>query len=644
MSDRERLLSLTQKYADGIATADDVAQLQALLRDSRVSRSWFREYLELDAALERAAAFDGRSTADPSRVPTRQRIVAGALVALTILGSIALTVAGTMRHDARVPRLTAFWFMVQHPPATPPSASPAAGTSSRDFVQDDAASALPPTAANLPPPADGNPAADSASHIVPDVTGETAMGASSQPVWKAAGKVAGDKAERVGGKIPFDRALNAASNAASNAAARLTAATVAVVTRDLGAQWGPGAGPADDSLVPGTYDLREGTVEVKFRSGAKAVLVGPARMDVYDASHVSLNTGRVRVTVPEGPDEGSFRVDTPTSRLADAGTEYGVEVQPTGCSLVQVYEGELSASAKVESRWQPEQPIGEGRALRFGDGMEEVPFWPERFVQLLPGPDAPEGRGSLPYNRSRYRSITVPAAPPGVTIDGDLSDWDLSHRIRAACEPPYSEHYFLEGAVMHDREHLYVGAHVGDPHPLRGMISPLENVNRHGMGGAVSLRISTDRQAGWPLRAENVVARLGRPAGPQDLSDKLAFVVMWYYAPSQLPCLHLRYGMDMHGLKVNPDGYRGAFRADTDGRGYTLEYAIPWKLLNAHDDPPRAGDELGFMFLTHWSDAAGKKWQGQLIDVTDPDEHGWNFERAATWGKAIYASPSPSPP
>jgi hypothetical protein len=176
---------------------------------------------------------------------------------------------------------------------------------------------------------------------------------------------------------------------------------------------------------------------------------------------------------------------------------------------------------------------------------------------------------------------------------------------------------------------------------MRGQISPLEHVNRHGMGGAVSLRISTDRKAGWPLRAENVVARLGRPAGPQDQSDKLAFVVMWYYAPSQLPCLHLRYGMDMHGLKVNPEGYRGAFRIDPDGRGYTLEYAIPWKLLNAADDPPTAGDELGFMFLTHWSDAEGKKWQGQLIDVTDPDEHGWNFERAATWGKAVYQSPTP---
>jgi hypothetical protein len=556
MSDREPLLALIQKYADDVATADEIARLHSLLRVDVRARRLFREYLELDAALERMAAFDGRPAHRASRWPLWQRIVAGTTVAMVIAGLAALSAGWLESHSA-----------------TPIADNP-----------------------RLSPSPQG----------------------------------------------PLDSAFNAASRAATRwTVAPWTVATVAVVTRDLGAQWGPGAGPADDSLVPGTYDLREGTVEVKFRSGAKAVLVGPAQLDVYDASHVSLNTGRARVTVPEGPDETSFRVDTPTSRLADAGTEYGVEVQPTGCSLVQVYEGEVSASAKVESQWQPEQAIGEGRALRFGERMEEVPFWPERFVQLLPGPDAPEGRGSLPYNRSRYRSIAVAAAPAEIAIDGDLSDWDLSHRIRAACEPPYADHYFLEGAVMYDREHLYVGAHVGDPHPMRGQISPLEHVNRHGMGGAVSLRISTDRKAGWPLRAENVVARLGRPAGPQDQSDKLAFVVMWYYAPSQLPCLHLRYGMDMHGLKVNPEGYRGAFRIDPDGRGYTLEYAIPWKLLNAADDPPTAGDELGFMFLTHWSDAEGTKWQGQLIDVTDPDEHGWNFERAATWGKAIYQSPTP---
>jgi len=94
--------------------------------------------------------------------------------------------------------------------------------------------------------------------------------------------------------------------------------------------------------------------------------------------------------------------------------------------------------------------------------------------------------------------------------------------------------------------------------------------------------------------------------------------------------------MDKHRVQVNPPGYQGAFREDVDGRGYTLEYTIPSQLLNTADDPPRAGDELAAMWLVHWSDPAGRNWQGQLIAVMKPNEPGWNFLRAATWGKAIY--------
>jgi hypothetical protein len=120
------------------------------------------------------------------------------------------------------------------------------------------------------------------------------------------------------------------------------------------------------------------------------------------------------------------------------------------------------------------------------------------------------------------------------------------------------------------------------------------------------------------------------------VSDKLSFIVLWYNAPERQPCLHLRHGMDLHGRQVNPPGYRGAFRRDGDDRGYTLEYAIPWAVLHAADDPPRGGDVLAALWLVHWGDAAGRNWQGQLIDVTTPGERGWNFKRAATWGKAIY--------
>ena len=111
-------------------------------------------------------------------------------------------------------------------------------------------------------------------------------------------------------------------------------------------------------------------------------------------------------------------------------------------------------------------------------------------------------------------------------------------------------------------------------------------------------------------------------------------MVLWFYAPEKLPCLHLRYGMEFEGARVNPPGYRGAFREERGG--YAAEYAIPWALLNAEADPPRGGDVLAASWLAHWSGEDGLTWKGQLIDVVNPDEKGWNFDNAATWGRAIY--------
>ena len=53
--------------------------------------------------------------------------------------------------------------------------------------------------------------------------------------------------------------------------------------------------------------------------------------------------------------------------------------------------------------------------------------------------------------------------------------------------------------------------------------------------------------------------------------------------------LRLQYGLKIHGDTTDANGWQGAFRKDADGKGYTLEYTIPWSLLNCADDPPRAG-------------------------------------------------------
>lgn len=406
------------------------------------------------------------------------------------------------------------------------------------------------------------------------------------------------------------------------------------VTRTSAVRWGDAALKIGERLGASRVTLASGVAEFRFDNGVQMVLSGPAEIELQDTMHAWLHSGQVMFRVP--PAAIGFTVETAEAAIVDLGTEFGVEAGTQGGSLMQVYEGEVLASVKGDVTEPSQRRVLQGEAVRVNGALHNTEFWPERFVRLLPGPEDPAGRGAYPYNVSQFDSVQIVPAPAKITVDGDLSDWNLSGRFRSACEPPYAENYYLEAAMMYDDRHLYIGAHVGDPYPMRSQMRPTDPVDRHGAGGAVALRISTDRDAGWPLSAVGEGERYGRPASAADLSDKLSFVVLWFCEPEQKACIHLRHGMDLHGVQVNPPGYQGAFRKDVDGRGYTLEYAIPWNLLNAADDPPRVGDELAAMWLVHWSDAAGRKWQGQLIDVMKPNEPGWNFLRAATWGKAIY--------
>ena len=408
-------------------------------------------------------------------------------------------------------------------------------------------------------------------------------------------------------------------------------ASVAVLTNTAGAKWTNGSAPTPGTpLYPGRVKLDAGVAEIAFGSGAVAVVEGPAEIELVSAGGAFLHAGQavVRATA-------AFAMETPTLHVADrGGYEYGVLVEPSGDTVLQVYDGEVVATRKESG---DSRELDGGRAVRVAGSVEPVPFWPERFVRVLPSKDDPTGRGTQPYNRAAFESVDVLPARTPLRIDADLSDWNLAGRFHAACEPPYGDNHSVEAAMMYDADNLYVSDHVRDPFPMRSQISPREKRELYGGGGGVALRISTDRRAGWPLTAEGLpLTRKPRSTDRADTNDKLAFLMLWFHRPSEESCLQIRYGMDFHGGVVNPSGYRGAFRADPDGLGYTLEYAISWELLHAAADPPRAGDVLAASWLVHWADATGKVWKGQLIDVTNPRETGWNFQRAATWGRAVY--------
>lgn len=96
MNDREKLLELVQRYADGIATTDELARLQVLLVDDVEARRTFRSYLELDAALERVAQGRGFGTPETEQKLIRQpganarRLISAACASCALIAVLVL--------------------------------------------------------------------------------------------------------------------------------------------------------------------------------------------------------------------------------------------------------------------------------------------------------------------------------------------------------------------------------------------------------------------------------------------------------------------------------------------------------------------------------------------------------------------------
>lgn len=422
---------------------------------------------------------------------------------------------------------------------------------------------------------------------------------------------------------------------------------VATLTNAVGCAWGLPERPLKGTpLRAGRVELNAGMAEFTFADQTVVLVEAPAVIELVGPSRAYLHSGRVVAKVPH-PATG-FVIETARASVLDLGTEFGVGVGDSGDTLVQVFEGRVVADFK-STGGVAQRRLDAGQTVHVGGGDEDRPrdlvSSEQRFVRRMP-PAKERGRDELvPYNRHRFDAMHIVPAAKAPTIDGDLSDWDLSGAFFCPCEEPFAKDYYVKGAMMYDKDFVYIAAHVGDPEPMCSVIDPATDPTLGWKGGGVQVRLSTDKGLGWPIDAANGLG-LNKRRGPlpQDNSPRLAHLTMWYCKPKDLPCLHIAYGMDFRKDVTNPAGARGVFRKDKDGRGYTLEYAVPWRLLNAEADPPRGGDVLGCTWNVHWSDEEGRLWRGYLVDVLNPNEKGFTYWSAGTWGRAVYHDKGKLPP
>jgi len=163
-----------------------------------------------------------------------------------------------------------------------------------------------------------------------------------------------------------------------NAASSVTA----LLVDEAGAEFAQQRQRGEVRFDPGSYELRAGTVHLRFANGADLVVQGPARFEIRDESHTQLAFGRVRAIVP--PTAHGFTLETKEVDYEDIGTEFGLSVDAdTGASSMHVFDGQVNLHRAGATRVI--KSVFEGDGVRCRDGRVDAAD--DLDLDRFPSPD-----------------------------------------------------------------------------------------------------------------------------------------------------------------------------------------------------------------------------------------------------------------
>jgi hypothetical protein len=158
---------------------------------------------------------------------------------------------------------------------------------------------------------------------------------------------------------------------------------------------------AQDCLWEGTKDempgrnmragkmlrLSRGLAEIEFDRGARVILQGPASLELLSGNQIRLLQGSLTARVPEKA--RGFTVLSPSGKIVDLGTEFGLSVDEAGATALRVFDGKVEASplaaddARVTLRQNQAAHIdGRSGAVRTLDRNDP----PAQFVRAIVPP------------------------------------------------------------------------------------------------------------------------------------------------------------------------------------------------------------------------------------------------------------------
>ena len=165
---------------------------------------------------------------------------------------------------------------------------------------------------------------------------------------------------------------------------------IAKVVRSVNPSWTRDGAPETltmgDWLLTGRYALREGVVQIKFPWGTEVTLEAPAEIEFTRDGARRLWHGQLVAKV--SPEDTGFTIDTPTVRVIDLGTEFGISTEPDGGSEVHVFKGAVEARQHLAEPNAAARPItlttGEANGFATRDlPARQIAFNPRRFSRAL---------------------------------------------------------------------------------------------------------------------------------------------------------------------------------------------------------------------------------------------------------------------
>lgn len=178
-------------------------------------------------------------------------------------------------------------------------------------------------------------------------------------------------------------------------------AEVATLADCIDAEWRQNSCPMEKGVRLSTgcdkFVLEDGLAELLFDNNTKVVIEAPADFQIRSENQIDLAYGRIYATVPA--EAIGFAVSTPTSRIVDLGTEFGIEADTFGDVYLHVVKGKTSLLTGTRSKSNP-QEVTQGQAKKVSGStlaVTDIPCQADLFVSDIDS--------EKPVNRRKVTNI-----------------------------------------------------------------------------------------------------------------------------------------------------------------------------------------------------------------------------------------------